>query len=249
VPPILPINMTSITDKTACAKRDGPTFIETIRVDAVTLECPGDMVPCSIFTSFTDTVCISPSERHDKCPIIDILVVHEAMVEHLKGHAFKVTEIGYPQDDGFSTFIAFSQFTTRREVGQEPIISTSINSVLPCYGPFQDNLVLSKIEAAMITFPFDKEKPIEQCPSYDWRILNNRNDGRYNVIGSTSLYMLQYSNGVYQTLNSAVGGFQQEDLNDYLNARLSVQMFVMTRKRYRWNYECAEKPQDYFNKL
>lgn len=75
------------------------------------------------------------------------------MLDSLSGQLFKVTEVGYPQDDGSSKFIVFSQFMSRQDVGQEPIISTSINTAKPCYGPFHDNLVLNKT----IVLPFDKE--------------------------------------------------------------------------------------------
>ena len=42
-----PINMTAITGFTACAKRGGPTFLETVRVDPVSRICPRGYVKCS----------------------------------------------------------------------------------------------------------------------------------------------------------------------------------------------------------
>ena len=44
---IPPVNMTSITDMVACAKRGGPNFLDTIRPDPKTLKCPYSYVPCS----------------------------------------------------------------------------------------------------------------------------------------------------------------------------------------------------------
>jgi len=93
--------MTSISDRTACAKRGGPNFLETKRVDSVTGECPPGLVRCSPWTSRTDTVCMKESELKEKCPIIDLFVVHEAMVPYLKENGFNITTTGYPQEGGF----------------------------------------------------------------------------------------------------------------------------------------------------
>lgn len=41
------------------------------------------------------------SELKEKCPIIDLFVVHEAMVPYLKENGFNITTTGYPQEGGF----------------------------------------------------------------------------------------------------------------------------------------------------
>ena len=80
---IPPVNMTSINGKVACAKRGGPNFLETIRPDPVTKECPRNHVPCSIYTNYTDTVCVKEYELDFECPIIDMFVVHENLIDYL----------------------------------------------------------------------------------------------------------------------------------------------------------------------
>ena len=55
---IPPINMTAIGDHIPCAKRGGPTFVETIRVDKDTFKCPEPYQPCSNLTTPDETVCV-----------------------------------------------------------------------------------------------------------------------------------------------------------------------------------------------
>ena len=100
VPPIAPINMTTISDRKACVKRGGPNFLDTTRVDPKTGRCPIGLVTCSPFTSQTDTVCMKESELGD-CPIIDLFVVHESMTSYLRENGFSITSTGYPQEGGF----------------------------------------------------------------------------------------------------------------------------------------------------
>ena len=108
-----------------------------------------------------------------------------------------MSEIGYPQNGGlYNTHIAFSKTNRRLEVGAQPVISTSINTVQPCYGPDRERLVVGDEGGFyMINFPIEKEDPLTKCPLYDWR-RNLFNDHRYDTIGYTSLYMLQDSNGI-----------------------------------------------------
>ena len=44
---IEPIEMNQIKGKVACAKRGGPNFVDSKRVDPKTLKCPYGYVPCS----------------------------------------------------------------------------------------------------------------------------------------------------------------------------------------------------------
>ena len=110
--------MTSISDKTACGKRGGPTFLETRRVDPETGECPHPLVRCSPITNATDTVCVNEYEREYECPIIDIFVIHENNTQFFEENGFIVTTDGYYQPEGdYMTKIAFSKERTRVKVG------------------------------------------------------------------------------------------------------------------------------------
>ena len=160
VDPIPPVNMTVITDKVACAKRGGATFLNAQRVDPYTFECTTGHVPCSAYTAPSDTICVKPYEKEFECPIIDLFVVHQELIPHLTAHGYQVTEDGYQQDGGFKTHIAFSKSIKRKEVSHEPIISTALNSVVPCYGTERESLVLGDKGLELIKFPIEKEDPI-----------------------------------------------------------------------------------------
>ena len=74
---IPPVNMTSLSGMTACGRRGGPNFVETVRVDPYTLECPQGLEPCSEFTNANDTVCMEPYKKEYECPIIDLFVIKD----------------------------------------------------------------------------------------------------------------------------------------------------------------------------
>ena len=120
--------MTSISEKISCAKRGGPTYIETVRVDPVSLKCPNGTYPCSRITSATDTVCMEKEKHESDCPIIDVFATHQNQIPMLTSNHFKVTEDGYDQDGLFKSHIAFSKLTTRFWVGQDAVISTKLNT-------------------------------------------------------------------------------------------------------------------------
>ena len=75
VDPIAPVNMTSLTSRISCAKRGGPIFLDTVRVESETGKCPRNYVPCSNYTGPTDTVCVKEYSKEFECPILDIFVV------------------------------------------------------------------------------------------------------------------------------------------------------------------------------
>lgn len=85
---IPPVNMTSISGKIACGKRGGPTFLDSVRVDPVTMECPYPLVPCSKITNATDTICVREYEREYECPIIDVFVIHEDNKSFFEANGF-----------------------------------------------------------------------------------------------------------------------------------------------------------------
>ena len=96
IDPIPPMNMTSLTERIACAKRGGPTFLETIRADPGTGDCPRNYVPCSNYTGPTDTVCVREYEKQFECPIIDLFVVQDVARPYFESLGFEVTSMGYP---------------------------------------------------------------------------------------------------------------------------------------------------------
>ena len=157
-------------------------------------------MPCSPFTAPSDTVCVLPERTVDDCPIIDLFVIHEGIASYLIKNGFKVTSLGFKDQAGaFQTYLAFSKYTSRREVGLEPIISTAINSVKPCYGTDRERLVLGDQGADLIRFPIEKEEPLVDCPFNIWKRASTE-DSRFSVIGSTSLAELQASNGILKKL-------------------------------------------------
>jgi len=76
--------MTDFMSKVACAKRGGPSFLETVRVDPESKECPEDFVPCSDYTTADNTVCVkekkNEAETYSECPIIDIGFIEASRV-------------------------------------------------------------------------------------------------------------------------------------------------------------------------
>ena len=50
--------MTADAGIVICGKRGGPTFVETVRVDPISLKCPEDFTPCSALTPPSETVCV-----------------------------------------------------------------------------------------------------------------------------------------------------------------------------------------------
>ena len=87
--------MTSLSGMTACGKRGGPNFVETVRVDPYTFECPQGLEPCSKFTNANDTVCMEPYKKEYECPIIDLFVIKDDTAPRLRKSGFEVTELGY----------------------------------------------------------------------------------------------------------------------------------------------------------
>ena len=136
--------MTIDSGMISCGKRGGPTFLETVRVDPLTRECPRGLVPCNYNSPADETVCVKEYEWEFECPIVDILLVHEDNIFQLESE-FKITEKGYPNKDEKKTFIAFSKTLTRENESYAPIISSAINTGLPCYGPDKDRLIVSAV--------------------------------------------------------------------------------------------------------
>ena len=63
------VNMTSIYDVTFCARRAGPNFLNTIRIDPRVEECPEGLQPCHKDKKAPETSCVSDLKE---CPILGI---------------------------------------------------------------------------------------------------------------------------------------------------------------------------------
>ena len=72
--------MTNISGMVVCAKRGGPTFMETKRVDPFSLKCPRGTTPC-LPNSHPATVCLEEEKHSTECPIVDILIIYNKDIE------------------------------------------------------------------------------------------------------------------------------------------------------------------------
>ena len=62
--------MHSFEGKLICGKRGGLPFIEAVRPDIETGECPEEFAPCSLLTSVEHTICYDTNmPMEDQCPI------------------------------------------------------------------------------------------------------------------------------------------------------------------------------------
>lgn len=160
--------MTDIGGVTACAKRGGPSLNETVRADAQTFNCPAGYSPCSDKVSPSETVCWPDGESKENCPILDIIIISVDFEESWIRRGYKMTQNTFPnRGPGTSqTKLAFSKLYGRKQVNgqQEPIISTTINTYVPCFGYDNERLILSGDQIAKTFLPFEKEDPIQVCP-------------------------------------------------------------------------------------
>jgi hypothetical protein len=79
----------------------------------------------------------------------------------------------------------------------------------------RERLILGDQGSELIKFPLEKEEPIVSCEDHVWR-RNTKPDERYGMIGSTSLFMLQDSNGVLQKIFEEVPEFFDNYEYNYL---------------------------------
>ena len=125
--------MTAIGEVIVCGKRGGPSFLNTIRVNPQTFECPIGYEPCSKATSPSETVCWPVGESKENCPIVDILVIETESQYLWESKGYKTTENTFVQSSNSSaatTRIAFSKEQNRdkTEGARQPIISSSMNT-------------------------------------------------------------------------------------------------------------------------
>ena len=198
------MNMTVDSGMIVCGKRGGPTFMETVRVDPTTKECPRGLVPCSDKTPPSETVCVKEYEREFECPIIDIYILKEHEKADAVQLGYQVTETGFPGNS--AVFIAFSKTEVREGQSYAPIISSAINSKgnYPCFGPDKDRLIIPEDDFLWLDFSLELESPISNCTEYTWRQEIEETDDRYDTVGFTNLYQFQFDNGVYDALYEEV---------------------------------------------
>ena len=159
--------MTALSaDGLICAKRGGPSFIDTIRVEPVTQKCPKGHVPCSPHSSASETVCIAQGQEYD-CPIIDLLFIQEDMVSSMQ-------DLGYTIVKSPSRYIAFSKTLGHTDSDNiNPFIGSAINTQQPCYGLDKHRLI---IDESSIDFTLEKNNPINACEENEWRKATIEND-------------------------------------------------------------------------
>ena len=170
-----PINMTAINGKVACAKWGGPTFEDTVRVNAFEYNnCPEGYEPCSPATTASDTVCWPKNMDKSNCPILDIFLVSgKENIETFQEQGFLFAD-GDLEINGFDTKIAYSKIITRFPFSSmEPIMSITLNTFLPCFGYESERLILSgPFTDDMADFTLEKEMPISACWPHKWRQTN-----------------------------------------------------------------------------
>ena len=159
--------MTSISGMTACGKRGGPTLIETVRVDPEKMTCPDGYSPCSEETAATETVCWLENESKRECPILDIKVISVDKEQLWIDAGYETTPNTYPArgTGNSASKIAFSKETSNRHKGQsgtsrEPVISSVLNTYIPCYGYDSDRLILSSYQMDQIQSSIEKDDPL-----------------------------------------------------------------------------------------
>ena len=62
-------------------------------------------------------------------------------------------------------------------------------------------------------------------------------ENRYDTIGSTTLFFLENSGGVYEAINIKLPNFLNKT---FLKSRNDLKLQVMTRQRYRWDLACEK---------
>ena len=67
--------MTRVDGVEMCGKRGGKVFLEQIRMRPYSRKCPKGLLPCSIDTTETETICVEPDQVNTECPILDFLVI------------------------------------------------------------------------------------------------------------------------------------------------------------------------------
>ena len=147
-----------------------------MRVNPETMTCPDGYSPCSKETAASETVCWLENKSTNECPILDIKIISVDEEQLWIDAGYKTTLSTWPaRGTGYSaTKIAFSTTTSNRGIGsngvsREPVISSALNTYIPCYGYDSDRLILSSYQMDKIQSPIEKDDPLQICPKHDWR--------------------------------------------------------------------------------
>ena len=149
VPGLPPVEINGTENVTICAKRGGPSFMNTTRVDPALLRCPSGFSPCSRETKHTETICLEPERIPTDCPIIDMMLVKES--EALSWQADGYTVIQSPRfvpikPDQAPRVLAFTKDKFRNYVSGGPIMEIITNTQNPCFGNSKQSLRLTKMQ-------------------------------------------------------------------------------------------------------
>ena len=124
-----------------------------MRVDPQTMACPDGYSPCSEETAATETVCWLDNKSKNECPILDIKVISVDKEQLWIDAGYETTRSTWPARSAGNpeTKIAFSKTTSNRSKGlsgisREPVISSVLNTYIPCYGYDSDRLILSSYQ-------------------------------------------------------------------------------------------------------
>ena len=66
-----------------------------VMADLDTGMCPKDLVACSDKTSPANTICVSPSEKPDRCPVTDIRIVPREKAAEFAEFQNNVAQVNY----------------------------------------------------------------------------------------------------------------------------------------------------------
>ena len=87
-----PKMMATIDGKNICGTRNGSSFLEAIRPDSNSGNCPMGTTPCSQFTSPENTVCYPQDQHEELCPITEIRIVDRKTMENINQTAYTIQE-------------------------------------------------------------------------------------------------------------------------------------------------------------
>lgn len=126
------INMTNIGGMLVCGKRDGQNFLESIRVNPETHECPPGYDPCSAETTPSETVCWPTGASKDACPIIDLVVISSKSAQKWIDKGYTVTAGSFQSElsTNLDSKIAFSKTRVRKQTfgSGQPIVAVTLNT-------------------------------------------------------------------------------------------------------------------------
>ena len=187
-----------------CGKRGGPNFLDAVFIDPRNddQKCPKDYLWCPTPTTTTESgqeevTRVQCVENLADCPILEI-VVSKKNIAITDDRYIWLDQIFSHTDQEELFKIGFSK---QQNAGKNltAVIDTSVGSISsnygsPCFGP--DKAKLAGEEANRVSFPYEYETSIQNCPVYPW-LKQQSEDGRFSRVLGTTLFDLQEKNDVY----------------------------------------------------